>query len=70
MVTDVVAQLYKAADGPLNDLRRRTRPEGCTSAPTFPTDRISADADLAVDGLLLDFESTRYTRTLRQAEAW
>ncbi|MGW6404106.1 hypothetical protein ACWFRP_39190, partial [Streptomyces sp. NPDC055134] len=38
--------------------------------PTFPTDRISADADLAVDGLLLDFKSTRSARTLRQAEAW
>ncbi|MEU1701816.1 hypothetical protein [Streptomyces pseudogriseolus] len=70
MVADVVAQLYKAADSPLNDLRTRTRPEDCTPTPTFPTDRIAADADLAVDGLLLDFKSTRYTRTLRQAEAW
>ncbi|SBT94938.1 hypothetical protein GA0115233_11103 [Streptomyces sp. DI166] len=70
MVADVVGQLYKAADGPLNDLRARTRPEDCTPAPTFPTDRIAADADLAIDGLLLDFKSTRYTRTLRQAEAW
>jgi hypothetical protein len=70
MVADVVAQLYKAADGPLNDLRTRTQPEDCTPDPTFPTDRISADADLAVDGLLLDFKSTQYTRTLRQAEAW
>lgn len=70
MVADVVTQLYKAADGPLNDLRTRTRSEDCTPAPTFPTDRIAADADLAVDGLLLDFKSTRYTRTLSQAEAW
>ncbi|MFJ2847664.1 hypothetical protein ACIPD2_39540 [Streptomyces griseofuscus] len=70
MVDDVVAQLYKATDGPLNDLRIRTRPENCAPAPTFPTDRITADADLAVDGLLLDFKSTRHTRTLRQAEAW
>ncbi|MFF5130972.1 hypothetical protein ACFY41_29120 [Streptomyces syringium] len=70
MVTDVVAQLYKAAAGPLDALRARTRPEDCTPGPTFPTDRISADADLAVDGLLLDFKSTRYSRTLRQAEAW
>jgi hypothetical protein len=54
----------------VNDLRARTRPEDCTPAPTFPTDRIAADADLAIDGLLLDFKSTRYTRTLRQAEAW
>ncbi|MET9520317.1 hypothetical protein [Streptomyces sp. NPDC002994] len=70
VVADVVAQLYKAADGPLDTLRARTRPEDCTPGPTFPTDRISADADLAVDGLLLDFKSTRYTRTLRQDEAW
>lgn len=70
MVADVVAQLYKAADGPLDALRARTRPEDCTPGPTFPTDRITADADLAIDGLLLDFKSTRYTRTLRQAEAW
>lgn len=28
-----------------------------------------ADTDLAVDGLLIDFKSTRYTRTLCQAEA-
>ncbi|MEU0008048.1 hypothetical protein ABZ079_28245 [Streptomyces sp. NPDC006314] len=70
MVDDVVAQLCKAADGPLNDLRTRTRPEDRTPAPTFPTDRIVADADLAVDGLLLDSKSTRYTRTLRQPEAW
>ncbi|MER7196705.1 hypothetical protein CG723_41040 [Streptomyces sp. CB01635] len=70
MVADVVAQFYKAADGPLDALRTRSRPEDCTPGPTFPTARISADADLAVDGLLLDFKSTRSTRTLRQAEAW
>ncbi|MGY1503752.1 hypothetical protein ACW4TU_45575 (plasmid) [Streptomyces sp. QTS52] len=70
MVTDIVAQLYKAADGPLNALRARSRPRDCTPGPTFPNARISADADLAVDGLLLDFKSTRHPRTLRQAEAW
>jgi hypothetical protein len=70
MVADVVAQLYKAAEGPLDALRTRSRPEDCTPGPTFPTHRISADADLAVDGLLLDFKSTRYPRSLRQAEAW
>ncbi|AEM88530.1 hypothetical protein [Streptomyces violaceusniger] len=70
MVADVVAQLYKAARGPLEALRARTRPEDCVPGPTFPTDRITADADLAVDGILLDFKSTRHTRTLRQAEAW
>jgi hypothetical protein len=70
MVADVVAQLYRAADGPLDALRARTRPKDCMPGPTFPTSRIGADADLAVDGLLLDFKSTRHPRTLRQAEAW
>ncbi|MFI6468534.1 hypothetical protein [Streptomyces sp. NPDC050538] len=70
MVADVVAQLYKAADSPLQALRDRTRPEDCTPGPTFATCHLTADADLAVDGLLLDFKSTRSTRTLRQAEAW
>ncbi|MEV6197516.1 hypothetical protein AB0M19_34555 [Streptomyces sp. NPDC051920] len=70
MVADVVAQLHAAADGPLAALRSRTRPKHCTPGPTFATSRISADADLAVDGLLLDFKSTRHPRTLRQTEAW
>ncbi|MFF7191389.1 hypothetical protein ACFZAR_40795 [Streptomyces sp. NPDC008222] len=70
MVADVVAQLYKAADGPLEALRIRSRPEDCTPGPTFATDRLAADADLAIDGMLLDFKSTRRTRTLGQAEAW
>ncbi|MFD8725429.1 hypothetical protein ACFV2H_47705 [Streptomyces sp. NPDC059629] len=70
MVADVVAQLYKAADGPLKALRARSGPEDCTPGPTFSTRHLTADADLAVDGLLLDFKSTRSTRTLRQAEAW
>ncbi|MFC8032255.1 hypothetical protein ACFUVU_05455 [Streptomyces griseoincarnatus] len=55
---------------PPKALRTRTRPEDCLPGPTFPTDRIAADADLAVDGLLLDFKSTRYPRTLRQAAVW
>lgn len=59
----------KAADGPLDALRVRTRPQDCTPGATFPADRIGADVDLAADGMLLDFKSTRYTRTLRQAEA-
>ena len=70
MVADVVAQLYKAADSPLQALRAGSRPEDCTPGPTFATRHLTADADLAVDGLLLDFMSTRSTRTLRQAEAW
>ncbi|MFJ3310830.1 hypothetical protein ACIPSA_49445 [Streptomyces sp. NPDC086549] len=41
MVTDLVAQLHKASEGPLAALRARTRPEDCTPALTFPTDRIA-----------------------------
>jgi hypothetical protein len=36
MVADVVTQLYKATDGPLDALRARTRPEDCTQAPRSP----------------------------------
>ncbi|MGW0565992.1 hypothetical protein [Streptomyces tauricus] len=36
----------------------------------FPTDRVAADADRVGGGVLLDFKSTPYPRTLRQAEAW
>ncbi|MGQ4437474.1 hypothetical protein [Streptomyces sp. SAS_260] len=70
MVADVVAQLHQAADGPLQALRDRSRPEDCTPGPTFSTRRLTADADLTVDGVLIDFKSTRATGTLRQAEAW
>ncbi|MFD5574878.1 hypothetical protein [Streptomyces cadmiisoli] len=69
MVADVVAQLHKAADGPLEALRARSRPEDCTPGPTFFARHLTADADHAVDGLLLDFKSTRSTGTFRQAEA-
>ncbi|MEV2214958.1 hypothetical protein AB0H86_26540 [Streptomyces sp. NPDC050997] len=34
-------------------------PEDCTGEPTFADNRSTADADLAVNGLLLDFKSTR-----------
>ncbi|MFF8934747.1 hypothetical protein ACF08O_08470 [Streptomyces paradoxus] len=62
MVADVVAQLYKTADGPLKALRDRSRPEDCTPGPTFSTHHLTADADLAVDGLLLDFTDRVGTR--------
>ncbi|MER6123006.1 hypothetical protein ABT173_10035 [Streptomyces sp. NPDC001795] len=70
MVADVVDQLYKTADGPLEALRARTQPGNCVPGPTFATHRLAVDADLTVDGLLLDFKITRHTRTLRQADAW
>ncbi|MFE7046037.1 hypothetical protein ACFU9X_43645 [Streptomyces atratus] len=71
MVADVVAQLHKAAHGPLGALRARTRPEGCHGGPTFAGARITADADLSVDGLLLDFKSTRHPlKEMSQRTAW
>ncbi|GHG05840.1 hypothetical protein ACFFSH_24005 [Streptomyces filamentosus] len=72
MVEDVVAQVYRAADSALAGLRARTSPRACTAGPTFPDfgRRLTADADLAADDVLLDFKSTRYPQTLRQADAW
>ncbi|WP_331735578.1 hypothetical protein [Streptomyces sp. NBC_00057] len=70
LVADVVAQLHQAADGPLVSLRARTRPEGCTPGPTFPSTRITADADLVVDGLLIDFKSDKDSRRFPKASAW
>ncbi|MFF3129493.1 hypothetical protein ACFVRD_46610 [Streptomyces sp. NPDC057908] len=69
-MADVVAQLHQAADGPLNTLRARTRPEDCTPGPTFPAARITADADLVVDGLLLDFKSDKHPHRFPKASAW
>ncbi|MBB1261598.1 hypothetical protein [Streptomyces alkaliterrae] len=59
LVADVAAQLHKAAHGPLEALRARTGPEDCIGGPTFAGAQITADADLVVDGLLLDFKSAR-----------
>lgn len=70
LVADVVAQLHKAADGPLRSLRTGTSSADCTSGPTFAGVNISADADLIVDGLLLDFKSTRHAHTLPKHTAW
>ncbi|WP_331757195.1 hypothetical protein OH810_30620 (plasmid) [Streptomyces albidoflavus] len=71
MVDDVVNQLHKAAHSPLEDVRARTRPEDCHGGPTFADARITADADLAADGLLLDFKSTRHPlKETSQRTAW
>lgn len=70
LVSDVVDQLHQAAGGPLQDLRARTRPEDCIPGPTFPDTRLTADADLIADGMLIDFKSTRHPHTLRKADAW
>lgn len=71
MVADIVAQLHNAAHGPLDVLRTHTRPADCHGGPTFAGARITADADLVVDGLLLDFQSTRRPwAEMSQLTAW
>lgn len=70
LVADPVAQLYQAAASPLASLRARTRPEDCTPGPTFPGTRITADADLLVDGLLIDFKSDKDPHRFPKASAW
>ncbi|MDQ0935122.1 hypothetical protein [Streptomyces turgidiscabies] len=70
LVADVVAQLHQGADGPLLSLRARTRPEDCTPGPTFPGTQITADADLVVDGLLIDFKSDKRPHRFPKASAW
>ncbi|MFJ8827672.1 hypothetical protein ACIREE_38775 [Streptomyces sp. NPDC102467] len=71
LVVDVTAQLNKAAHGPLQALRARTGPEDCIGGPTFASSRITADADIVIDGLLLDFKSARRPLTeMSQRTAW
>ncbi|MFG2540099.1 hypothetical protein ACGFU4_33170 [Streptomyces sp. NPDC048511] len=71
LVADVTNQLHAAAHGPLEALRARTRPEDCTGGPTFAGAQITADADLVVDGLLLDFKSARRPLSeMSQRTAW
>ncbi|MFD4169719.1 hypothetical protein ACFWQ1_22630 [Streptomyces albidoflavus] len=70
LVADVVAQLYQAAEGPLLALRARTTPQDCTGGPTFAGADITADADLVIDGLLLDVKSTRHPHHLPKSTAW
>ncbi|WP_406172024.1 hypothetical protein OIE52_50300 [Streptomyces canus] len=71
LVADVTNQLHKAAHGPLEALRARTRPEDCVGGPTFAGGQITADADLVVDGLLLDFKSARRPLAeMSQRTAW
>ncbi|MGW6714402.1 hypothetical protein ACWF9X_15940 [Streptomyces globisporus] len=71
LVTDVTSQLHAAAHSPLEALRARTRPQDCVGGPTFSGARITADADLIVDGLLIDFKSTRHPlNEMSQRTAW
>ncbi|MFE7076466.1 hypothetical protein ACFU96_40905 [Streptomyces sp. NPDC057620] len=71
LVADVTAQLHIAAHGPLKALRAQTGPESCVGGPTFAGAQITADADLVVDGLLLDFKSARRPLAeMSQRTAW
>jgi len=70
LVADVVAQLYKSVDGPLDALRLSSRPEDCVGGPTFADVDITADADIVVDGLLIDFKSTRHPHAFPKHVAW
>ncbi|QDO37915.1 hypothetical protein FNV62_06820 [Streptomyces sp. RLB3-17] len=71
LVADVTAQLHKAAHSPLQALRAGTRPGNCVGGPTFAGAQITADADIVVDGLLLDFKSARRPLAeMSQRTAW
>ncbi|MEU4806603.1 hypothetical protein [Actinosynnema sp. NPDC023587] len=60
LVADVLAQLDLAEHGDLTRLRYETTPASCHAGPTFDgSAHIDADADLIVDGMLIDFKSTR-----------
>ncbi|MEU4828798.1 hypothetical protein AB0H37_43745 [Actinomadura sp. NPDC023710] len=60
LIEDLLAQLHRAENGPLDQLRAATTPDQCHPGPTFDGSAyVSADADLIADGLLLDFKSTR-----------
>jgi hypothetical protein len=69
MVADVAAQACHAEGGPLVRLRASTTPELCRGGPTFPAVDITADADLLIDGMLVDFKSTRRPAHLPQSTA-
>ncbi|WP_416956879.1 hypothetical protein [Streptomyces sp. Agncl-13] len=71
MVADVTVQLHHAAQGSLQTLRARTRPQDCVGGATFAGARISADAYLVVDGLLIDFKGARRPLAeMSQRTAW
>ncbi|MFD6691042.1 hypothetical protein ACFWEV_34885 [Streptomyces bacillaris] len=70
MVADVVAQVFRAAQGDLVGLRAGTAAADCVGGPTFPEVNITADADLVVDGLLLEFKSSRHVKVLPQRTIW
>ncbi|MFE0462553.1 hypothetical protein ACFW1A_25190 [Kitasatospora sp. NPDC058965] len=70
LVEDVTAQLVHASAGPLQKLRASTDPAGCTGGVMFAGVDITADADLLVDGTLIEIKSTRHPRRFEKATAW
>jgi hypothetical protein len=70
LVDDVANQVHHAARGPLEFLRQTSAPGDCRGGPTFPGVGISADADLLVDGLLLDFKSAKRPHELPKKTCW
>jgi hypothetical protein len=63
LVDDLLAQLDAAEDSPLERLRLGCIPHDCAPGPTFDGSRdVTADADLIVDGTLIDFKSARHLR--------
>jgi len=60
LVDDVLAQLHAVADGPLARLRAETPAARCRPGPDFAGSvHLAADADLIVDGTLIEVKSTR-----------
>ncbi|MFI5648997.1 hypothetical protein [Kitasatospora sp. NPDC051705] len=70
LVDDVTAQLVHASAGPLHALRASTDPARCKGGVMFAGVDITADADLLVDGTLIEIKSTRHPRRFEKATAW
>ncbi|MGW7444969.1 hypothetical protein [Kitasatospora sp. NPDC054795] len=70
LADDVTAQLHLAATGRLQALRAGTDPAGCKGGVMFASIDITADADLLVDGTLIEIKSTRHPRRFEKATAW
>ncbi|MFF3597942.1 hypothetical protein [Kitasatospora indigofera] len=70
LVDDVTAQLDHATTGPLQRLRATTDPADCKGGVMFANIDITADADLLVDGRLIEIKSTRHPHRFEKTTAW
>ncbi|MFD9946265.1 hypothetical protein ACFWYW_30645 [Nonomuraea sp. NPDC059023] len=60
LVDDLLAQLHAAQNSALERLRLASQPEACASGSTFDgSSDLAADADLIIEGTLVDIKSTR-----------